>query len=416
MPRQPMSGRNLCTLLEDLSLGALLRVMPTALVQEALAATDRQSQRYRLLPAATVVYLVLMLAVRADVSIKENLRGLLEGLRRQFGWRRVRVPKGTAVSAARQRLGAAPLAWLFARMAHPLARRDQPGAFWRHWRVMAIDGTTVEVQHTAANCATFGLPRNQYGAAGYPQVKLVALLECGTRAIIAWVHGPSRSDEATLGDELLAHLAPDMLLLADRGYYSFARWREAAARAGALVWRVKATLKLKRLKELDDGSFLARVRPSAKLCRKGLAQPDETAVVRVIEYVPVLADGTRGETVRLLTTILDPALASALDLARLFPQRWSIEVGFDEVKTHLRGRERVLRSQRPDLVVQELHGFFLAYFAIRATMAEAAARGGVAPTRLSFTHAVNVLRRQAVPFPPGAEVGPSVCEHSPGNP
>jgi hypothetical protein len=394
-----MSGPCLGALLQDLSLGALLRVIPTDLVGEALESTGCQSKRVRLLPAPAVVYLVVLLALHSTSSIREVLRILLTGLRERFGLDRILVPGGTAITFARRRLGSAPLAWLFDRVALPVGGADQPHCRWHGWRPVAVDGTMVDVQCTEANTARFGRYGNQHGLAAYPQVRVVSLLECATRAPLGFSYDSGRANEGKLADRLLDRLRPDMLVLADRGFYSFARWRDWSKHCGALVWRVVRNLSLKPVEQLSDGSFLAWVRPSRSLCKEGLAKLGEKLKVRVVRYRPVMADGSHGETVVLVTTILDPQVASAEELAALYPKRWAVETGFDELKTHLRGPGRILRGQLPELVEQELYGFFLAYYAVRATMAEAAARSGSPPDRLSFVHAVHVIRRKTAFFP-----------------
>lgn len=194
-------------------------------------------------------------------------------------------------------------------------------------------------------------------------------------------------------------LSKDMLLLADRLYYSFARWRACAERAGALVWRVKNNLKLKPIRVFEDGSYLAVIRPSPTLTRRGLCKASDRMTARVVEYVPRFEDGTEGERVRLLTTVLKPEDASAEELAEMFPARWEIETGFDELKTHLRGKNRVLRSQRPDLVEQEIYGFLLAYYVVRKVIADAAKKNREPPATFSFIHTARVIRRKLAFFP-----------------
>jgi len=264
--------------------------------------------------------------------------------------------------------------------------------------------TTVEVQNSAANRRTFGVHTNGRGEAGYPQVKLAVLLECGTRAPLGAALGGVHASEPVLFDRLRDRLDKHMLLLADRAYYSFERFDQCARRVGALVWRVARGLRLEPIRRFADGSYLARVRPSHKLIAKGLGRRGQSRRVRVIEYRPVFADGTQGERVRLITTLLDARQAPAQELAALYPARWEAETGFDELKTHLRGPERVLRSPLPELVEQELYGFVLAYYIVRATMAEAATRAGCAPGELSFVHAVRVIRRRLSFFPSGRAV------------
>lgn len=399
MPRKPMRAAGIGGLMEQLSLGAIMKVLPRGRVDEALRRTRTESQRRRLLPAPMVLYLVVLLALYAEASVRENLRLLLEPLRRLFGLDRVRVASGAAISQARQKLGAAPLRWLFERVAKPVGSATMPGCVWRGLRVVALDATSAQVQASAANCARFGVHTNQHGAAGYPQLKLAVLLECATRAPLGAALGGVHTSDPALFDRLRERLDTTMLLLVDRIFYSFERFDDCARRAGALVWRVARGLRLAPIERLSDGSYLAEVAPSGKLIAKGLSRRGQRRRVRVIEYRPVYADGTQGELVRLVTTLLDARAAPASELAALYPQRWQVETGFDELKTHLRGAERVLRSPRPDLVEQEVYGFLLAYYVVRATMAEAARRARCAAGALSFAHAVRVIRRRLSFFP-----------------
>ena len=279
------------------------------------------------------------------------------------------------------------------------ARPQTPGAFYKGFRVVAVDGTTVEVQDTQANRSRFGIHANQHGEAGYPQVKAVLLAECGTRVPLGCAYGGGDDDEPGLFDTLQGKWDDSMLLLADRIYYDFARWKACAGRTGALLWRVKNNLNLEPRSVLEDGSYLAKVRPSNHLTRSGKSQKGDECLVRVLEYRPVFADGTQGELVRLMTTLLDAAESPAEELCHLYTQRWESETGFDEFKTHLRGPDRVLRSPVPELVEQELYGFLLAYTVVRLTIFESARRERGPPKALSFIHAVRVLRRR-ISFPP----------------
>lgn len=381
-------------------MGNILASLPRDQIEEALRRTSTESVRNRLLPAPMVAYLVVMLALYSDASVRENLRIMLEPLRRKFGLDKVAVPTGAAITKARRRLGAAPFIELFKTLAKPIGKLSTPGCFWKKYRVVAADATTVETQDTEANRLRFGRHENQYGAAGYPQVKAVILVECGTRMPLGCSWGGGDSYEPALFEPLQQALAKNMLFLTDRAYYSFERWQACAAQAGALLWRAKNNMVLPPLRCFDDGSYLAEVRPSNKLIRKGKCRADEKAVVRVIEYKPRFADGTEGDMVRLFTTLSDPEYAPAEELAQLYSERWQVETGFDELKTHLRGPERVLRSQVPELVEQELYGFLLAYAVVRTTMAEAARRQKCGPNELSFVHAVRVIRRR-ISFPPG---------------
>jgi hypothetical protein len=394
MSRRAMSAPQVSEMMKELSLASIMRLITQRKVQEAVAATATASKRNRLLPAPMVVYLVVMLAFYAEVSVRENLGMLREHLRALFGRDRVKRPADSAVSQARQRLGAKPLAWLFAAVARPVGDQNLPGCFWRGFRVVAADGTAQDVQDTAENRDRFGIHRNQHGTVGYPQVKAVVLIECGTRVPFGCALGRNNAYEPGLFDQIQPRLEKDMLLLTDRAYYDYHRWKTCSERAGALLWRVKSTRILRPIEKFSDGSYLARVRPSPNLVKAGLCRKGESMIVRVIEYRPVFEDGTEGDTVRLITTLLDPAKAPADELAGLYAQRWNEETGYDELKTHLRGPNRVLRSPLPDLVEQEWYGFLLAYYVLRVTISEAARREGCAPRALSFVHAVHVVKRR----------------------
>jgi hypothetical protein len=398
MPRKPMSAPHVSEMVKQLSLASIMQVIPLRKVEEALKVTKTASVRNRLLPAPMVVYLVLMLALYSEVSVRENMAILLEHLRGVFGQDRMKRPADSAVSKARQRLAAKPFRWLFEQVARPRGDANLPGCCWRNFRVVAADGTTADVQDTPPNRKRFGLHHNQHGRVGYPQMKAVVLTECGTRLPLACALGRNDMHESVLFDQIASALEKDMLMLADRAYYSFLRWKICAEQAGALLWRVKSSLILKPIENLPDGSYLTRIRPSDKLTRKRACRKDESFIVRAIEYRPLFEDGSEGDLVRLITTFLDPAEAPAEELAKLYADRWSAETSFDEIKTHLRG-PRVLRSPLPELVEQEWFGFLLAYYVVRAAIVEAARREGAAPRAFSFVRAVRVIKRR-LSFPP----------------
>jgi len=397
-----MLARTPGQLLQDLSLAAVMQYLPRHDVKRALADTQTDSIRQRLLPADVVAYLVIMLALYSDASIRENLRILMEPLRRKFGANSVGVPTGAAITKARRRLGSAPFIHLFDTLAQPVATPKTPEAFYNGFRVVAVDGTTADIQDTTANRTRFGIRANQHGLVGYPQVRVVILSECGTRVPLGCAFGGADGHEPGLFDSLQPKLEKDMLLLADRVYYDFSRWKSCANRAGALLWRVRKDILLSPLTVLEDGSHLAEIRPSPPLIQSGRSVKGEKSVVRVLEYRPVFADGTEGERVRLATTLLDARKAPAEELCHVFARRWETETGFDELKTHLRGVDRVLRSPAPELVEQELYGFLLAYTVVRRTMAEAARLERCSARELSFIHAVRVIRRR-ITFPPGGK-------------
>jgi DDE family transposase len=308
---------------------------------------------------------------------------------------------------ARLRLGPEPLKALFARVCRPVATEETSGAWYRGWRLVAVDGTTFDVPDTEANAAFFGRPgvcRGQEKSA-YPQVRVAALAECGTHAVFAAEAGPLAVHETELAQRLFSSLTPGMLLLADRGFRGFDLWRAAAATGADLLWRVKndAVLPVRAL--LEDGSYLSEIVAARDKNRRA-----DPARVRVIEYT--LGSDT---VYRLITTVLDPRAASAASLAALYAQRWEIESTLDEIKTHLGGPRLVLRSQHPRGAEQEIFAFLLVHHALRDLMHQAARQADHDPDRVSFTRTLRVVRRHVtdqvafspLPAGPGTGHGPA---------
>jgi Transposase DDE domain/Insertion element 4 transposase N-terminal len=322
-------------------------------------------------------------------STREVLRCLLEGLRWLWGAEAVRVAGKSGISQARTRLGAEPLRRLYEHVVRPVATRATRGAWYRPWRLVSLDGSCLDVADTGENRAAFGRPGASRGASAFPQLRFVALVENGTHVLFGARLGRFTDGETTLAHDVLTALRPGMLCLADRQFFGHALWQAATATGAELLWRVKHNLRLPRETQLADGSYRTTIYASEKDRRhkaNGLQ-------VRVVEY---RLEGIAGAEplYRLVTTILDPAAAPAVELAALYHERWEIETALDELKTHLRGAGLVLRSKTPELVRQEFWGLLLAHFAIRGLMHEAALRAGEDPDRLSFLHAVRVVRRK----------------------
>jgi hypothetical protein len=319
------------------------------------------------------------------------MRMLVDGLSWQSGWRRPwQVPTKAALFQARRRLGSEPLRALFERVAVPLAQPGTAGAFYRDWRLMSIDGTCLDVADTPANAEAFGRPgsgRGQ-GVGAFPQVRLVGLAECGTHALVAAAVGPQRDGEQALAGGVLGALAPGMLCLADRGFYSFGLWNRARATGAELVWRTKSNHVLPVTERLADGSYRSALYAAGDRRRR------EPVAVRVIEYA--VEEPSRPDTdtrYRLLTTILDPERAPAEELAPLYAERWEFETALDELKVHQRGPRVVLRSKLPDGVIQEAYGYLCVHYAIRWVMHAVALDAGHDPDRISFTRTLRVARR-----------------------
>ena len=383
---------------DHISVGVLTRVFPPDLVDRVVAEAGRTEVRHRLLPARVVVYYVLGLALFSQASYEEVMRELVEGLSWASGWAQSwNVPTKAALFKARARLGPEPLKALFEAVAAPLAVPGTRGAWYRDWRLMSIDGTCLDVADTPANEAEFGRPGSGRGegAGAFPQVRLVGLAECGTHALTGAAMGACTTGETTLARELLPSLGEGMLVLADRLFYSFELWNQAAATGAQLLWRTKAGHVLPAHERLPDGSYLSRLR---RCVNYKMRRTD--VVVRVIDYA--LDDPGRPQAeprYRLITTILDPQAAPAAELAALYPQRWEFETALDELKTHQRGPRVVLRSKMPDGVTQEVHGYLCVYYAIRWLMHAVALEADADPDRLSFTRTLRAARRTTASHP-----------------
>lgn len=382
-----------------ISAGVLASVCPRALIEEVLADTGKASQRERLLPAPAVVYYVMALALWREAPLEEVLRVVCEGLQWLGGGQAEAVQASkSAISQARTRLGSEVMRQLAERVLRPLAPPGAPGAWYRGLRVMALDGSCMDVADEMANAEFFGYPGASRGQSAFPQARLLGLVECGTHVVTAAEVAPYGRSEQSMAAQLLpGKLRPDMLVLADRNFFGFKLWQIACTSGARLVWRVKADRKLPVEQMLSDGSYLSTIFDSEDR-RRSAGQ-----VVRVIDYELRDSATPTEDSYRLVTNILDPAQAPALELAALYHERWEIEGVFDEFKTHLRANSTVLRSKTPELVLQELWGLLLAHFAIRQLMAQAAWPRALDPDRLSFTHAVRLIKRklpQAAAVPP----------------
>lgn len=394
--RKPESDRRLADLV---SVGVLMRVFPAEVVDSVIAGCGRTEQRRRSLPARSMAYFAMGMALHSDGSYEDVLALISDGLAwaaREEG--SAKLANKAAISHARVRLGPEPMALLFDRVAQPLAAEATPGCWLAGRRLVAIDGTCLDLADTPANDSFFGRPGVMKGErSAFPQARVVALAECGTHAMFEAVLGPYTTSENALARELLGRLTTGMLCLADRGFYSFEAWQEAKGTGADLLWRVKDNLKLEPVEELPDGSWLAEVCHSTKDAKRR-----HPVTVRVIEYT--IEDGREPTgPFRLITTILDHREAPAAELAAAYTQRWEIETALDELKTHQRGPRTVLRSKSPELVTQEIWGHLCCHYAIRTLMFEAAHHAGEDPDRVSFVAALRISRRsiaQAGAFPP----------------
>jgi hypothetical protein len=387
-----------------ISLGVLAKFFPLVKVHEVLQQTKRASVRERDLPAHVVVYYVIALALYMRSSYREVLRCLLEGVQ----WLLdpsvpLKVAGKSGISQARTRLGVEPVQALYQSVVAPMAETRTKGAWYRQWRLVSLDGSTLDVADTVENEQAFGRPGASRGSSAYPKIRFVGLLENGTHVLWAARMDQYATDEITLAAAVVPALQQGMLCLADRFFPGYELWRKAARSGADLLWRVRQNARLEVDQRLADGSYLSRLYPSTSDRRNRR----QAIVVRVIEYR--LKDVPGADPIyRLITTILDRKRAPAKELAALYHERWEIETTLDELKTHLRGAQIVLRSKTPELVQQEFYGLLMAHFAIRGLMHEAALHANEDPDRLSFLHAVRVVQRRLpryVAIPPSAAEG-----------
>lgn len=376
-------------------LRGLTQIIQQQRLDYILAHTTKRRTRQRRLVASSTVWLVIAMSLLAHLSIP-------------MVWRHLHCstdqpePDPSAFTKARNRLGVAPLRALFQQLAHPIAQPGTPGAFYRTWRLMGIDGTTFDLPDTPANARVFGRGGNQYCPHPFPQVRLLALCELGTHTICDLALRPFRGSEQAMVPHLLKSLQPGMLLLWDRAFFGWELIQSVLNRGCRLLARVKAgSLIFQRQQLLADGSYLSKIYASYY----DRTHDRNGRVVRIIEYTH--DDPNRvgyGVKNRLLTDILDPSELPALEAVVLYHSRWEVELAFDEIKTHLNGRNAQLRSKTARGVVQELYGLVLAHRVLRQVMQDGAALQNVASTRLSFTDTLRIVQCR-LPESPGLEVG-----------
>jgi hypothetical protein len=385
-----------------ISLGVIAKYFPVEKIHDVLEQTNRASVRERDLPAHVVVYYVIALALYMRSSYREVLRCLLEGVQ----WlldpsAKVKVAGKSGISQARSRLGVEPVKKLYDTVVTPIAEKRTKGAWFRQWRRVSLDGSTLDVGDTVENDEAFGRPGGNRGSSAFPKIRFVALLENGTHVLWAAHMDPYATDELTLAEKVIPSLRKGMLCLADRFFPSYKLWGMAAKTGADLLWGTRQNARLDVEKRLPDGSYLSRIYASTsdrRNARNGI-------IVRVIDYRLQDVEGSE-PLYRLITTILGHEQAPAQELAALYHERWEIETTLDELKTHLRGAQIVLRSKTPDLVRQEFFGLMMAHFAVRGLMHEAALKADEDPDRLSFLHSVHVVQRRMARYgtiPPSAE-------------
>ena len=372
---------------------AIEAVIQPEMIEAALEKTNSFESRKRKLTSSLVVCLVIAMSYWSSDSMTTVLKNLVNGLNKQWtsvgeSWK---TPVSSSITEARQRLGCQVMSQLFNSITKPLANSKTPGAFLGGLRVMAIDGTLLDVPDSQANAKVFGYPGSRKGTkAAFPKVRVVLLVETGTHLITDALICPYRIGERVRALKLLRSVSESMLLMWDRGFHSYKMVSCTLAQRCQYLGRVPKNVKFPPHKVLDDGSYLSWINPDRRSKKKGLTK----ILVRVIEYT-IETDGEL-KTYRLITSLMDLALFPALLLAEQYHQRWEIENTIDELKTHLLGRKTPIRSLKPREVVQEIYGWLLGHYAIRSLMFQAACTADISPLRLGFTGTLKVVRR-AIP-------------------
>jgi len=380
-------------------MGLLSRTFTPELVGFVVDEAGAREERTRSLPSSLMVYFVLTMWLFTGDGYGLVLRELVENWPRRASerWRPARTG---SLTNARKRVGPGPLRLLFDHVAGTCGTPATPGAFWRGLRLTSWDGTLFDVPASEANAAAYTRSSNGSGPGPFPQVRLLALVECGTRAVIGAVFDSFAVGERTLARRLLHHLEPGMLLMADRGFPAYDLCGALAATGAQLLWRVSESFTLPLVEVLPDGTYLSYLQGP----RKHQRMP-----VRVIEYtVTTTTEGPDGATEEtselfcLITTLLDPEQAPAAELAELYAARWTSETIFKHIKIEQRGgRTATLRSNSPAMVEQELWAMLCVYQAVRGLATDSARQAGLPPVHISFKNTLAAVRRSVgTDFPP----------------
>lgn len=378
--------------------GKLMTAFPSEDVDRIIDELGKREKRRRKLPSAFMVYQVIALGLMVSTGAKEVLRHLLDKERDRLWIAGRPVASEAAITKARKRLGAEPIRRLFEQLAKPIGKKTTQGCWFRGRRVVSLDGSTFHVQDSDANDRAYDRPPTSGRDPSWPLIRFVMLIENGTHVPFAAKMAGWRTSENALAASIVGELRAGMVCLADRLFYSYDIWSQAVTTGADLLWRVQKKIRLPRRQTFSDGSYLSEVCPPLSGPKHRKAPP---IPVRVIEYTTKVKDTVN--RFRVITTILDPRSASALDLARLYNERWSFEGVLREMKTFLRGRQTLLRSRIPELVEQDFYGLLLAYYGVRSVMHDVARQEQIEPRELSFVHALNVIVRrlpQAVSFSP----------------
>ncbi|WP_370943388.1 IS4 family transposase [Amycolatopsis sp. cg5] len=395
---------------DQVSLGVLVAAVDRDVIDAAIAACGVGAKRSDgKLPPRVVAVLTMAMCLFPDDDYEEVATKVTGSLSRFGCWDASwSVPTASGITQARKRLGPVVMEQVFEGVAQAVATSDTRGAWLRGWRLLAIDGFEVDLPDTAGNVEEFGYAGSGKHRSAFPKARVVALAECGTHAFLAARVGAYATGEQTLAQELYPRLLADELLTADRNFYSWDAWDSASRTGAALLWRAPANLALPVVRVLSDGSYLTvlinpKVRGAGRrrqILDAAMAgdqiHPEEAHLVRVVEYdIPDRVGNGTGELIVLLTNITDSDDAAAEELAAAYHQRWEEETANDQLKTHLRGPGKILRSRLPELVHQEIWAWLTVHYALSVLIARAAEAADLDPDRISYSRVLRIARRSA---------------------
>ena len=421
----PVSALKGIRISDKISLAQLQRCYPSDVVLACLKETGNATERKRELPNDFVFFYLLALCLVRHVSQKEVLRRLSDGLEWLNGLVTVKITGRSGISQAKNRVKPEAMKAIFDRCVKPIAKPNSLGCYYRGLHIVVVDGTDIDLYDSKENAEYFGKSSNQFGECGYPKARAVALVEAGTRTVFALNVGKYKINnddddveptgkrktsnrkkkeigEIALASTLTNHLKPGQILLADRLFMAFKFFKKCRQSGADLLFRAREDRILQKERILSDGSYISTIYDSEKGSKDSME-------VRVIEFgLEATRDGKTTETsYRLITTFMNAEKYPMDELAKLYRERWEVELMLDEVKNHLMDGE-LLRSRTPELVKQEIYAMIMAYNVIRYSMHEAAETEKIDPDELSFTHSKNVVERYLPKFgffPPPPFVG-----------
>ena len=357
-------------------------------IRRALEVTGTATIRRRKLPAEHVVWLLVGMGLFRDRPIQDVVRHLnlaLPDADQPGGRGRV---SGAAIVQARDRLGSEPLAVLFADTADNWATASADRYRWRGLTVYGVDGSTLRVPDTGENEAAFGRPSSGRGGAAYPQARVVVIMVLRSHLLAGAVFGASSESEVRLAERIWPTLPDNSVTIVDRGFISYRVFHAIQTGGQQRYWltRSKVNLKLRKVKSFGRGDHLVEI-PINRNLRRAYPHLPDTLTARAICY---RRPGFRPQ--RLLTSLLDPKAYPAHEIVALYHERWELELGFDEIKTHTLEREEALRSRAPERLRQELWGLAIGYNLVRLEMERAAQRIGQPPSRISYRASLLMIR------------------------